>query len=143
MVDQQELGPQALLPPFVTQGDTKALPRGPLRRMAQGLQSLGQLHTPPPPEGAAGVPPGVLGAQLWGNPLLPGLPQAQLAVVPGMDSVGGLLSWWQGMQPWLVAPPGLLPGVQQHRYEAWLRARLARWMGGGLAEAAEAGFARL
>ena len=75
----------------------------------------------------------MLGAQLWGNPLLPGLPQAQLAVVPGMDSVCGLLGWWQGMQPWLVAPPGLLPGVQQHRYEAWLRARLARWMGGGLA----------
>ena len=80
VVDQQgPLAQRALLPPFVAQGFTpKRLPEGPLLRMARGLQALGALDTTQPPDGAAGAPPGVLGAPLWGNPLLPGLPQAQL-----------------------------------------------------------------
>ena len=136
VVDQQEIGKRALLPPFVAQGDTqKRLPEGPLLRMAQGLQALGKLHRASPPGGAAGAPPpGVWGAPLWGNPLLPVLPQAQLAAVPGMDSVGGALGWWRAMQPWRAdAPPGISASAQQDRYEAWLRARLGPRCGGDLA----------
>ena len=129
VVDQQEIGTRALLPPFVAQGDTqRKLPAGPLLRMARGLQALGQLHFAMPLGGAA-APPGVWGAPLGGNTRVPGLPQAQLAVVPGMGTVGGALRWWVAMHPWrpggsAAVPLSPWPGDTQRRYEAWLRGRL-------------------
>ena len=139
VVDQRLYGRQALLPPFVAEGFTqKRLPEGPLLRMAKGLQALGKLHGAPPLGAAAAAPLGVLGAPLWGNPLLPGLPQPYLAMVPNMDTVGGALEWWQDMQPWGAGPPGPPPHApadarRQPLYEAWLRARLGPGMGGPLA----------
>ncbi len=43
----------------------------------------------------------VWAAPLWGNPLVPRLPAPDLALLPGMSSVGGALQWWADVQPWL------------------------------------------
>jgi hypothetical protein len=118
------------LPPCVAGGATqKRLPEGPLGRMARGLRALGPLVSKPSPGGAAGALAWVWAAPLWGNPLLPRLPQSNLALLPGMDTVGGALGWWADMQPWLdgseaASQPALPLPSTQTRWEAWWRRRL-------------------
>ena len=122
------------LPPFVAEGfgTQRRLPAGPLVRMVRGLRALG------PMVGAKGRVPGegrgglswVWAAPLWGNPLLPAVPHSELAVLPGMDSVGGCSKWWADVQPWMCPEPASQPSPpgasRQDRWEAWLRSRLER-----------------
>jgi hypothetical protein len=120
------------LPPFVAEGFTqRRLPEGPLVRMARGLQALGPMVGAPgggPGEGDGGLS-WVWAAPLWGNPLLPGLPHSDLALLPGMGTVGGAVGWWADMQPWLdgseaASQPTPPRASTQSRWEAWWRRRL-------------------
>ena len=121
------------LPPYVAGGATQSrLPEGPLARMAGGLRALGPLVGAPTaqPGAGGGDLSWVWAAPLWGNPLLPGLPVPELALLPGMDSVGGAWGWFADMQPWrdgseaASQPPSLAPRSTQSRWEAWWQRRL-------------------
>ena len=101
------------LPPAVAGGATqKRLPEGAMARLVWGLRTLGPLCGSEPTGEGDGDLAWVWAAPLWGNPLLPGLPAADLALLPGMDTVGGAVEWWAAMQPWLpgaARPPHSRP----------------------------------
>ena len=121
------------LPPYVVGGATqRRLPEGPLARLARGMRAVGPLcGKDPAGEGDGGLS-WVWAAPLWGNPLLPHLPAPDLALLPGMGTVGGALQWWADVQPWLpggseaVASQAAFPiRSTQFRWQEWWRVRHA------------------
>jgi hypothetical protein len=105
------------LAPSVTGGAAgRRLPQGPLARMVGGLLALGRLGAVSDLEAG----PWCWAAPVWGNPLLPAVPNSNIALLPGCGTLGGVVALWDSVARLLESGP--VHGRQQV-WERWWRAQ--------------------
>jgi hypothetical protein len=107
----------APLAPSVTGGAAgRCVPAGPLARLVGGLQALGRIQA------VREVEPGpwCWAAPVWGNPLLPAVPNSNLALLPGCSTLGGVVALWDSLQPLMASQP---VHQRQRGWEQWWAAQ--------------------